>query len=185
MRKMIRAIGLGVLVLACLPAPASTVRQMNLEGLVQAADRIFMGRCLESRSERDAALGLDVTLVTMEVIQPFRGTLSRTVTFKLAEASPFHPGEETIVFLHADSRSGLTSPVALGQGKFGVFRDKSGRSWAINDLGNQGLFRALTPDAESRLGERGRRWREERAIPVDELMTMVRALLPAENRKGR
>ncbi len=88
----------------------------------------------------------------------------------------FRKGEEVVLFLYGESRSGLTSPVGFGQGKFVVGRDKEGRSMAVNAFGNRSLLRRLTPHAEGRVGREASRWRGRGGIPPDALLDMAEAI---------
>jgi hypothetical protein len=49
-------------------------------------------------------------------------------------------GEESVIFLSAESRLGFTSPVGLQQGQFRVETDASEKKQVINGMGNHGLF---------------------------------------------
>lgn len=196
---------LALLTLCASPTPASTIRQLNLEDLARRADRIFSGRVLEVRVERDPALRQVVTRTTLAVTRGARGNLPGRLTITTlggqdagssgpgeepAGAGPggqrrpsisgmpsFRKGEEVVLFLYADSRSGLTSPVGFGQGKFSVVPDKNGRRLAINGFGNRNLFRGLSARAEARIGAPPTPGRDRRAIHADELLDLVEALL--------
>jgi hypothetical protein len=155
-----------VLSLSISSPEASRVRQVNLEEIVESAERVFSGRCTEVRAERDPATGLDVQLVTFEVHRAVKGQLGESVTIRMlgggellgsgagdvAGFTRFAPGEEVVLFLYGESSAGLTSPVGLGQGKFSVIEDKQGRKIALNALGNRGLMRGLSAEAAGQLG---------------------------------
>ncbi len=149
---------------------ASQVRTLDLEELTARAGRIFSGRCVAVESVVHPQLSFAVTRVTFEVEQAVKGDLSSTVTIDLfggggltlAETPRFVPGERAILFLYPPSALGLTSPVALGQGKFALVRDKQGREFAINAFGNRNLMSEVDETA---------------ALPAAALLDGVRQLL--------
>lgn len=172
------------------PAFASRVRILSLEEMTQHAARVFSGRCVQVRVHRDPTLERTVTLVTFEVDRAVKGAGPKRLTVKLLgdqravkekgrgiEGVPrFLEGEEVILFLYGDSRSGLTSPVGFGQGKFTVVNDKQGRKVALNGLGNETLFRGLSSEAKGKLGDHADRWKGGDGIPLEALLEMVTRL---------
>ena len=170
-------------------AHASRVRPINIEEMSQRADRIFLGRCVGVRAELDPDLGQMVTYATFVTHRAVKGSAHGKVTIKLLgdqveDGSPvrgiegvprFREGEEVVLFLYGDSGRGLTSPVGLGQGKFVVFEDKLGKRQALNALGNETLFRNLSPGARKKLGELPTR-PARGGIDPDALLDMVRRL---------
>ncbi|HEU5182228.1 MAG TPA: hypothetical protein VFW45_15695, partial [Candidatus Polarisedimenticolia bacterium] len=97
-----------------------------------------------------------------------------------AEATPgFHEGEKVVLFLYPESRSGLTSPVGLGQGKFLRVSGKDGKEIAVNGFGNRGLLHGMSPRAVERLGSLGKGdpHRPDR-LTSDDLLRMVQELTP-------
>ena len=185
-------------------ARATTVLPLDLDALTAAAGRVFMGRVVAVRSGRDRH-GLPVTWTTFAVDETLKGTATTRIEIKqLGDAAtssdgviyrvPALPsyavGDEVILFLHPESREGFTSPVGLGQGRFRI-RRSDGPPVAENDVGNTNLTtgapttHALT--APDRVGA-GQATRSadvapvEAAaapIPVDDLLTRVRALTGA------
>ena len=158
---------LGAVALAALiispPLEAATVRPVNLEEMTARAAAIFSGRCLAVRAVHDDALGAEVTVVTFRVDRAVKGDLGPTHTIRLldgehpgdagrgpAAPSEFHPGDEVVLFLYGESALGLSSPVGMGQGKFTVVEGKRGEKIALNALGNEGLWRGLSPAAAAR-----------------------------------
>lgn len=158
------------LVILAYPVSALTVLPINLDQMISRADRIFLGICL-SVQQTSISLGgqtLPVTAYTFEVSKPFKGRFSRQVTFKqiglerrrvlsLLQQSPpektfpipfhipgipeYHPGEEVLLFLTAESSIGLTAPIGLFQGAFFVKKDEaSGKKFFINVIQNAGLI---------------------------------------------
>jgi len=171
---------------------AARARPLNLEEMTQHADRIFSGRCVNVRVARDPELDQTVTYVTFAPHRVEKGRLGGSVTIKLlgdqgldgpriaaTEGVPaFRKGEEVVLFLYADSRRGLTSPVGFGQGKFIVIDGKDGRPLALNEFANERLLDNLSPAAGERLGEAIQRLRGRKAIPPDDLLDLVRSLRP-------
>lgn len=181
------ALALLALLSAATPALATRLRPLNLEDLTTRASRIIHGRCLEVRSERDARLGRDVLVVTLQVQRTLKGGATPTLTFRqLAPPAPggagvvgmpvFRKGEEVILFMAGEASTGLSAPLGLGQGKFAVSRDKQGRGRASNGFGNAPLFRGLSERAAARLGPSVRQWERQRDIPSDTLLSMVESL---------
>ena len=158
--------------------------------MTRRADRIFHGRCVNLRTVRDPELGQWVTYATFAPQRAAKGTIRGSVTVKLLgdqemeapreramEGLPrFRRGEEVVLFLYGDSRSGLTSPVGFGQGKFSVFQDKQGQPLAINGFSNENLFRGLSRAAERKLQGKAGVWRGRKGVPPDALLDMVEAL---------
>lgn len=173
------------------PCLASQVRPINLEQMAQKAGHIVSGRCTSVEVGQDPALRIPVTTVTLEVEHSLKGRGGRTLTFRMAGGSSgpgairiaggtpsFAPGEEVVLFLYPTSRAGLTSPVGLGQGKFVVRRDKAGRSLAVNGVGNRGLLKGLSSEARDHLGFRVEPDQVAAPVARDQLLAMVRDLLP-------
>lgn len=170
---------------------ASRVRLINIEEMTRRADRIFSGRCVDVRVAHDRILDRTVTHVTIDVDRAVKGPARGRLTIRMlgnqdAAASSegeieglprFKVGEELILFLHADSRHGLTTPVGFAQGRFLVVHDKHGRPVATNGLGNDLLFRDLSQQARGRLRGHEGRWKTQRGIPPDDVLEMVELLL--------
>ena len=166
---------------------ASQVRPLNLEEMSNRADRVFLGRCVQVKSGIDSELGQIVTYATFVALRSAKGGVHGQVTIKLlgdqtddvprrsmVGAPRFEKGEEVILFLYGESRRGLTSPVGLGQGKFVVVRDKTGRRLALNATGNTTLFHDLSPGARKKLGASSTQ--QQGGIDPDALLNMVQQL---------
>jgi hypothetical protein len=183
-RSFKSSIGLALL-LAFGAIEASQVRPVNLEELTSRADRIFSGRCVSSEVVTHPERGFAVTRVTFEVERAVKGQLGSTVTIdlfggpatELAEVPRFVTGERAVLFLYADSGLGLTSPVALGHGKFSLVRDKTGRELAINAFGNRNLLTDLSSAARERMGGPLAQAEGAAAIPADALLDGVQGIL--------
>ncbi len=171
---------------------ASRVRSLNLEEMVNRADRIFSGRCVRVHVAEDPGTLQKATFVTFTVDRMVKGEPRPEMTIKVlgvqtppregeagSHGAPrYREGEEVILFLYGDSRSGFTSPVGFGQGKFSVIRDKHGAHLALNAYGNRGLMERLSTRAEERLGGRAAEYHGRPGISPDDLLDMVKSLLP-------
>ena len=183
--------------LLALGAPASTAlasaRSANLAEMAARAGRVVHGRISEVRAGQHPSLShVEVVFVTLDVIEMLKGPSAPRVTFmQFAGAGRsvrnFHlpeykVGEEVVLFLYPESRHGLTSPVAEGQGKFLVRHDaRAGRRLLFNDRGNRALFaRVDASKLQTRLSlnqaERGLLARQEGAAELDSFRSLVRKL---------
>jgi hypothetical protein len=137
-RKSVRAL---LLVVATLLAAtgmvrAATVQRMSLGEVTHEAARIVHATVTAVHSGRDES-GLPATWITLSVIRVLKGPPVAQLTIKqygVAEPLPdgtitrvaglprYRVGEEVVLFLHADSRRGFTSPVGFSQGAYRVRR---------------------------------------------------------------
>ena len=143
-KKAIFAIlGIGLLFSVQNPQ-AMKVVAVRLQEMVGRADRVFVGTCLEAKSEVDPNRGFVVTTYTFSVVHPVKGNVEKTVTFRqyggrtakrrsAIDGLPvYRPGQEVVLFLKPVSEWGLTSPVGIFQGCFGVTRSRAGRRFVVN-----------------------------------------------------
>jgi hypothetical protein len=178
--------------LCCLsPLLASSVRMVNLEEMTGRAERILSARCVDYAVVHNPELGFDVAHVTLQVDSSLKGAVDSSLTLRMlaggadswggsgvTEIPGFAPGEKVILFLYGESRLGLTSPVGLGQGKFTVLTNKEGREIAVNGFGTASLFRHLSQEALTCLGDQTETWKGREGIPPTVLLDMVRSLEP-------
>lgn len=176
---------------ALLPAQAASVLPVGLDHLIDRSTTAFEGRCLSNRSERDAATGFVVTYTTFAVVDPLKGQLGSTHTikqiggslpgeslqYKVEGVPSFSVGEEYVVFLAGVSSLGFSSPIALGQGRFGIRAGESGR-----EVGNGRDFKELAanlPQAQlpARALARIQAAGPVRQINLDDFKQIVRARL--------
>ena len=133
---------------------------MGVEEMAGRADRIFVGTCVEARNEADPERGIVATRYTFSVSRAIKGVVGATVTFRqyggksgkrrtVVEGLPvYRPGEEVVLFLKPDGGWGLTSPVGVFQGRYGVATDATtGRKTVVGDafashLSGEALVRA-------------------------------------------
>ncbi len=124
----------------------------NLEQMVDAANRIFVGKVIDAMEDYVYAAGgeIPVTVYTFEVDEVLRGDIGNTLTIQqvghrsdvFGRGMPrYEVGKTVILFLHADSQYGLTSPVGLGQGAFQVKMDGPVKVSVSNSRQNRGLLK--------------------------------------------
>jgi hypothetical protein len=182
-----------VCVLGVAPCWAIRVRSINLEEMTQKAGRIVAGRCVAVEVIHDSSLDVVVTRVTVSVeraVKGVKGADGSTVVFRmLGDATSssgtgivglprFAVGEKVVLFLYPESRSGLTSPVGLDQGKFVEVLDKQGRALAMNGFPNRRLFKGMSSTAKARLKGVDDSWIDRPGLPPDLLIRMVESLQP-------
>ena len=130
-----------LLVLLAWPLQATTVKRMDLDGLVATADIIVVGTVESSRTYWDPGGRLILKRNTIRVSESLKGQSSSTVdvttiggtldgiTLDVAGMRGFTAGEDSVVFLEG---TGLyRTLVGLGQGKFSVEGDV-----VSNDISN-------------------------------------------------
>src|SRR5438128_2681531 len=121
----------------------------NLEQMVAKADRIFAGTVIGVTEDYVYAAGgnIPVTVYTFAVDEVLKGSVGQTLTIKqvghrsdpsflLGHLPEYKNGAVVMLFLHADSRYGLTSPVGLGQGAFLIKTDGPIKVSLMNGWGN-------------------------------------------------
>lgn len=163
---------------------ATTVLPVGLHQMVDQADKIFYGRCLDTSSELDEN-GIPSTYAHFRVLEAIRGVQvdeevlvkfhgvsddslhvgegqASVVPFKTMTLSPkaYAKGSDYLLFLYPESRLGFTSPIGAGQGRFEVLPDQT----VLNPLGNRFLKDTLHP------GQGG-------AVPLRELLRDVQGLI--------
>jgi hypothetical protein len=148
--KLLFVIGLLVGLGLVAPLGATSVRIVSLEEMVQLADRVFRGRCLSAR-EIPGVAGLDAMEYTFEVSEGVKGvSTGEQVVFRQVLAAQvgkrgisgmpgYREGQDLLIFLHADSRLGLTSPVGFSQGVFQTVPDAEGVR-VVNGVNNRNLM---------------------------------------------
>ncbi len=132
-------------------AEAVSVRTLTLAEMVDFSGRVFLGRVVGVEEQYDSRLSTTVTLYTFSVIDGIRGAAAGE-TIKIRQAgSPgggyssilglpvYRKGEEILLFLHGNSRFGLTSPVGLSQGVFHGIELPGGRRGYVNGVDNRNL----------------------------------------------
>lgn len=130
------------------------VKTFNLEEMVSAADRIFVGRLIRTKEGFIDARGgtIPITIYTFAVEEPIKGVRGKNLTIRQVghrsdpssvfghSAPHYREGETLMIFLARDSDIGLTSPVGLGQGVFHVKKERGVKLSVVNDRKNAGLL---------------------------------------------
>ncbi|MGH9338587.1 MAG: hypothetical protein ACRD1R_03120 [Acidobacteriota bacterium] len=175
-------------VVAISSAGAVTVRPVNLFEMVEAAENVFLGQCVAVESDLDEVTGLPILQYTFEVLRGLKGvSKGETVTFRQIDSRhglglslpQFRLGEKSLLFLHAASRLGLTSPVGLEQGAFQVVNTTEHGLGVINAVMNRNL---LINTGKGRLensiltAQETRTMREQRPIPLEAFQEIVRKI---------
>ncbi len=167
----------------------------NLEQMVAKADRAFVGTVTGRTEDYIYAAGgsIPVTVYTFAVDEVLKGSVPQALTIKqvghrsnpsslFGEGVPeYKSGSVMMLFLHADSKYGLTSPVGLAQGAFLVKTHGPIRVSVSNGLGNRGLLdrsaridallQAASPTVPHPLTTAGD------ALPYAELRNLINKLL--------
>lgn len=132
-RKIFLTVSILVFFLSSLVS-ATTVLRLSLTETVDGAEAIVDGRVLSSEPFLSES-GMICTRVTLSVNQYLKGTGSNRYSFVvpggtvngIARMIPgfpqFRPGEDSILFLSAESGKGLRMPVGLAQGKYQITLD--------------------------------------------------------------
>jgi hypothetical protein len=130
-------------------APAASVLPVNLEEMIERADRVFSGRVVRVWHTEDSTTRLPVRFTTFEVIRAIKGKPGATVTIKqlasrvpgqvsMAAGTPFFPyGQEFVLFLTPESALGFSNPIGLFQGRLPVVTEPGGQKKVLG---------AFTPD---------------------------------------
>jgi hypothetical protein len=165
------------------PAGAGMVLKMNLSQLTDRADAIFRGQVLSAEPGKIAIGGGTLPTVTyrLRVDEAFKGkfdakenaspeveiTMLGTIKAAVRSGSQTHlssslpevpklrVGENYVLFTTAPSKSGLRSPVGLGQGSFRIYPGANKAELAVNELNNLGLFDAGASAQRARDGSQG------------------------------
>ena len=147
---------------------AATVRQFNLEQMVDRADRIFRGTVLDAKEGTVHAGGGELPVVTYRIrvdevlkgeVQEVKGQAvaeirmigklesSRTATSRRLSTLPvlvrLEVGKGYLLLTTPPSAAGLSTTVGVGQGSFLLF-GKPGQETAVNAYNNQGLFTGMS-----------------------------------------
>lgn len=156
-------------VLLCATASAqrgAIVQSRNLADLTAQAQTIVVGRVAFAHVEPHPQFKhLHTAVITVQVSETLKGTPVPTLTFRqfiwdprdIEDAAAYHRGDEMLLLLNPQNQYGLTTPAGLNQGRFAITRDASGKGYAVNGYGNQGLFEGmLATGVGSRMSARSR-----------------------------
>jgi hypothetical protein len=121
----------------------------NIAELSQRTATIVHGFVISARIEPHPQFkNLTTVVVTMRVVQIFKGAPASTFTFRQFvwdirdkyDAAGYKKGEQLLLLLNANSPYGLTSPAGMDQGRFEISRGPTGVVVAANGHANVGLF---------------------------------------------
>lgn len=196
MSKLSRGVLIVALAALCAyPAAAATVRQMNLEQMVDNAGRIFRGTLLDVREGKVQAGGgeLPTTIYVFRVDEAFKGTFQEVKGEQIAEIQivggkveskqagtmrrlpvlPDQPklqkGQDYLLLTTAPSAIGLSTTVGLGQGSFTLI-GKGGSAVAVNENQNYGLFNGMRGLSRQAVPPEG-------PVPYTTLATFIRDIV--------
>jgi len=157
LRRWLALLALGLVLGATeTPAPATSVRKMDLAQLSKNADKIFRGKVVAVREgSLNAGGGVIPTLTyRIEVSDAVAGQPAQVAEFTAVGAHKkpagavqarfpiqmpeLKVGKEYLLFVTRPSRVGLSTVVGLGQGAFEI-RNQDGKDMAVNEANNMGL----------------------------------------------
>jgi hypothetical protein len=127
---------------------------VNLTQISDRAAVIVHGNIIRARVEPHPDFRhLTTVLVTVRVRDSWKGHLASSYTFRQfvwdirdrQNLAGYRKGDEVVLFMNPVNQYGLTSPVALEQGRFRVTREPDGTSRVTNGRGNAGLLRQTAP----------------------------------------
>lgn len=163
---------------------ALSVRTINLEETVRLSGQAFFGRCLETHDLPRDEGGIAVRAYRFLVLEPILNTQAGEIVefhqvrggrtaggiFGMPE---FQKGQELLLFLHPESRLGLTSPVGIHQGVFRPVRLADGETRFVNGAGNRNLAVNLRPEKAGVAAAQVTALQEARPLRLDELRSLV------------
>ena len=192
-----------LLLLATLGCPAASppraqvsplTTSINLARMVDESENIVLARVTGVRAEPHPQFqNLNTVVVTLEVIEPLKGSPGRELAFRqyiadILESKStlgYRVGEEIVLLLRKPSAEGMTSPVGFDQGRFLVERDAAGNRTVRNSMDNAALFDgidAASPGLKARLSPALQRLvAEHRTGPIayDQFKSIVGGLIAA------
>jgi hypothetical protein len=146
-----------IICVLAMPARAVTVRALSLDELLAHAGRVVHARCASVTPEQVLPSGVPVVEITLAVEETLKGDAAERLVIRQAAGrlSGVLPtcrvGDELLLFLHAPSRLGLTSPVGLGQGYFRIVRAAGRPAEIVGDARLVGAL-AAPPASAARRG---------------------------------
>ena len=201
--KRIGAFGfaaLTVLLLSANSASGTSVRLVNLSEMVRLADRVFLGKCLSVEEQSEPSLSLPVVEYVFEVRHGIKGVQTgEKVVFRQVQSGQtgaagipgvpsYRMGQEILLFLHPDSRLGLTSPVGLAQGVFRLETAREGEIGVLNGLENSNLMYQMSGATAQELGIHGVEFNsleKGKPIPIEVFTSLVRKIDRYHTSKGQ
>jgi hypothetical protein len=127
---------------------------VNLTQISDRAAVIVHGNITSARVEPHPDFPhIKTVLVTVRVRDSWKGHPTSSYTFRQfiwdirdrQNLAGYRKGDEVVLFMNSVNQHGLTSPVALEQGRFRVTREPDGTSRVTNGRDNAGLLRQTVP----------------------------------------
>jgi hypothetical protein len=159
-------------------ARALTVRALSLDELLARAERVVHAQCVSVTpvAPRGELPAVEIVLAVEEALkgEASERLVIRQVAGRFRHVLPTcRAGDEVVLFLHAPSRAGLTSPVGLDQGYLRVMRSPGRPARIVGDARIVGaLVRPVSTGSPQALG--GAPLRQGTA-PLDAALGTLRA----------
>ena len=132
------------------PGRAIVVRQINLAEMVRSSKYIFSGTCTDAEKIFDEDLQQDIYVFTFRIKQMVKGPQKETISVRvnrmlidMKQVPGYQKGEEVVLFLYPESKSGFTTTVGIGQGKFSLRNLETGTRQVLNQNNNRNLFKGI------------------------------------------
>ncbi len=131
---------------------------VDLPYLCQRADVIVQGQVVHVlEANLPGHPNIPTIEVTLDVEEMLRGKAGKRYTFREVVIGlrpregkqAYRIGQRLMLFLTSPSRYGLSSPVGIGQGRFHIGGDRSGRAMIVNERNNAELFSDIAETAET------------------------------------
>ena len=163
MKFLLRSALIGAVALSAAPIYAATTAQMNLERMVNGAERVFVGRVVDISESRIEFGGGQIPAVTykFKVSEAFKGDYQTIKGERFAEVkmvgtlkqvlSGHHPindfpvlgrNQDYLLMVAPAGPIGLTATMGLAQGCFHVNGTESDKV-VLNGVNNVGLFSGM------------------------------------------
>lgn len=147
---MNRIIGLLLVLWACCPAPAATLRQLSMDQMTQSATAVVRARVTGSSA---SLTGTNIyTHYQLQVSEVWKGATASEVVVPGGVAGGYRQsfpgvpalqiGSEYVLFLWTSPSTGLIHLVGLSQGVFGVSPQTDGTLQASRPLIGEGMHDA-------------------------------------------
>lgn len=186
--RLLLCLGTCVLAVPALAQRGALVVHRDLTQMVSTADTIVRGHVAAARVERHPEFkNLHTVVVVVTVEKALKGAPGKTYTFRQFiwdardryDAAGYRKGDEFLLLMNPVNENGLTSPVALDQGRFRIQRDAQGNATALNGRGNVRLFETVRTAAPRGLSQHAARTistHRHGPIPLDDLEDVIAGL---------
>jgi len=107
-----------------------TVLPMSLDQMAQDSGKIIHGKVIGVREEIHEALGIPVSVISVQTEECLKGDATGQVQFRQVKGMGlpvYRQGDEIVIFLYPESKVGVTSPVGGDQGLFKVMATQEGK----------------------------------------------------------